>query len=192
MHCIFSSFSLHYSSLPFLARSSWIYTSHLASLTINSYRWSFVFVVAYSILWQSLFSSYPRGSSIDLSSKIEECFRPSIMRAFVIVMTIVPRPTATPTDQSINPFIITFIVARRSKQEVHQLPRLSTSIFLHFQQIDKYCLFSASKWTTTPIDALKTMANTLCSVFRRWRLHYGRRELTLWSWSNRSMKLALK
>jgi len=45
------------------------------------------------------------------------------MRAFVIVMTIVPRPTATPTDQSINPFIITFIVARRSKQEVHQLPR---------------------------------------------------------------------
>ena len=108
-----------------------------------------------------------------------------------IVTTIVPRPTATATDQSINPSVQDVIVARRSKQEVHQLPRLSTSIFFHFQQIDKYCQSSASKWTTTPIDAPKTMANTLCSVFRRWRLHYGRRDLVKWSLSNRSTKLAL-
>ena len=97
----------------------------VASLTINSYRWSFVSVVAYSILWQ-LFSS-KRILREDLPStcqaKSKSVYRPSIMRAFVIVMTIVPRPTATPIDQSINPFIITFIVARRSKQEVHQLPR---------------------------------------------------------------------
>ena len=69
---------------------------------------------------------------------------------------------------------------------------IATAIDLSFPPFPINCLSSARKWTTTPIDAPKTMANTLCSVFRRWRLHYGRRDWVEWSLSNRSMKLALK
>ena len=62
---------------------------------------------------------------------------------------------------------------------------IATAIDLSFPPFPINCLSSARKWTTTPIDAPKTMANTLCSVFRRWRLHYGWRDLTKWSLSNR-------
>ena len=95
-------FLLHLSSSRD-AYSAHSYTSHHCLPHHYSYRWSFVFVVAYSILCQSHFSKdIERITSINLPSKIEELLAQYIACSRQL-QTIVPHPTTMPTNQLINP-----------------------------------------------------------------------------------------
>ena len=97
----------------------------VASLTINSYRWSFVFVVAYSILWQSLSPLKGYWERIFHRLVLKQNRSKSPINYACFRHRSDDRSTShgnanRPIDQ---PFHYAFIVARRSKQEVHQLPR---------------------------------------------------------------------
>ena len=140
-----SSFLLHLSSSRD-AYSAHSYTSHHCLPHHYSYRWSFLFVVAYSILCQSHFSKdIERITSINLPSKIEE----------LLAQYITCSPSSSANDRSTSndnanqpidqPFITTFIMAQCRCMITLPSPPLSTSTFFHFQQNAVYCLFLTSK-----------------------------------------------